>query len=118
MKYCNLYRGLQILYKGGDIRNGVCIKTLWKHVVIQAIAIKENVIEVYDKGAEFKELCSGDKRAKTAGFWLPGVRRVHFKVLLCVYRALHGQAPDYLAYPQLCHPARALRSGADSLRAM
>ena len=46
--------------------------------------------------------------------WLPVVDRVHFKVLLQVYKALHGLAPNYLVdLIQLYRPSRALRSATD-----
>uniref|UniRef100_A0A8C6KCT2 Reverse transcriptase domain-containing protein n=1 Tax=Nothobranchius furzeri TaxID=105023 RepID=A0A8C6KCT2_NOTFU len=31
--------------------------------------------------------------------WLPVNFRVHFKILVLVYRALHGQAPSYILFP-------------------
>ena len=46
--------------------------------------------------------------------WLPVVGRVHFKVLLQVYKPLHGLAPSYLVdLIQLYTPSRALRSATD-----
>ena len=46
--------------------------------------------------------------------WLPVVDRVHFKVFLQVYKALHGLAPSYLvAIIQLYRPSRALHSATD-----
>ena len=70
-------------------------------------AWKENVIKVYDKGEEFTELCSGGKRAKTSGFWLPVVHRVHFKVLLSAEllmdrRLTTWQTPSCATLPMLC----------------
>ena len=40
--------------------------------------------------------------------WLPPSFRVHFKVLLIVYKALHGLAPSYIS--DLLHPLSASRS--------
>ena len=47
--------------------------------------------------------------------WLPVVHRVQFKVLLQVYKALHGLMPRCLAeLIQPYRPGRALRSATDS----
>ena len=46
--------------------------------------------------------------------WLPVEQHVNFKVLLLVYKALHGLTPGYIA--DLLHhyqPGRALRSATD-----
>ena len=46
--------------------------------------------------------------------WLPAEQRVNLKVLMQVYKALHGLAPDYMV--DLLHryqPGRALRSSTD-----
>lgn len=48
--------------------------------------------------------------------WLPIQLRIHFKVLVFTYRALHGQAPVYIS--DLLHPyitSRSLRSSEQSL---
>lgn len=43
--------------------------------------------------------------------WLPVSYRIQFKILTITYRALHGQAPDYLASLIHLHtPSRSLRS--------
>ena len=48
--------------------------------------------------------------------WLPVKSRIQFKVLLYVYKSLHGRAPSYIAEMiQLHVPSRALRS-ADTLQ--
>ena len=47
----------------------------------------------------------------TSLHWLPVNFRIHFKILVLTYRALHGQAPQYIT--DLLHPyttSRALRS--------
>ena len=47
--------------------------------------------------------------------WLPVRWRIHYKVLLQVYKAQHGLAPNYISEPlQPCQPSRALRSATDS----
>ena len=40
--------------------------------------------------------------------WLPVHLRIEFKVLLLVYKALHGMAPDYLS--NMLSPARSVRN--------
>uniref|UniRef100_A0A3B3QY49 Reverse transcriptase domain-containing protein n=1 Tax=Paramormyrops kingsleyae TaxID=1676925 RepID=A0A3B3QY49_9TELE len=48
--------------------------------------------------------------------WLPVHYRIHFKILLFVFKALHGLAPSYISGLLKVHtPSRALRS-ADQLR--
>ncbi|KAF7213304.1 transcript variant X2, partial [Nothobranchius furzeri] len=48
--------------------------------------------------------------------WLPVNFRVHFKILVLVYRALHGQAPSYIGdLPSPYTPSRSLRSSDQSL---
>ena len=43
--------------------------------------------------------------------WLPVSARIDFKILLLVYKALHGQAPTYIADMVIRYvPCRALRS--------
>ena len=51
--------------------------------------------------------------------WLPICFRIHFKVLAITYRALHGQAPEYIM--DLIHPyvaSRSLRSSNQDLLAV
>ena len=51
--------------------------------------------------------------------WLPIRFRIHFKVLVFTYRALHGQAPEYIS--DLIHPyiaSRSLRSSDQDLLAV
>ena len=51
--------------------------------------------------------------------WLPVNRRIEFKILVYVYKALHGLAPEYLA--DLLHlytPTRSLRSASHQLLEM
>ena len=48
--------------------------------------------------------------------WLPVRKRIHFKLILLVFRALHGISPQYITdslYPY--NPTRTLRSGKDNL---
>nr|XP_054596020.1 uncharacterized protein LOC129163078 [Nothobranchius furzeri] len=48
--------------------------------------------------------------------WLPVNFRVHFKILVLVYRALHGQAPSYIGDLLSSYtPSRSLRSSDQSL---
>ena len=49
--------------------------------------------------------------------WLPVAKRIHFKVLLIAFKALHGLAPEYLADLLQWHEPRAynLRSGSQRL---
>ena len=48
--------------------------------------------------------------------WLPIAYRVHFKVLVLTYRALHGQAPAYIAdLVKWYEPGRTLRSSNQGL---
>jgi len=48
--------------------------------------------------------------------WLPVERRIHFKILLLVYKCLHQQAPSYLTELILPYiPTRALRSADQEL---
>ncbi len=46
--------------------------------------------------------------------WLPVEQQIHFKLLLTTFKALHGQAPDYirdLLKPiEIYKPSRSLRS--------
>ena len=43
--------------------------------------------------------------------WLPGSKRITFKVLILTYRALHSLAPDYIADLVMPYsPARSLQS--------
>ncbi len=47
----------------------------------------------------------------TSLHWLPVKQRFEFKILVFVFKALHGLAPAYLTDPLRCHnPSRALRS--------
>ena len=48
--------------------------------------------------------------------WLPSKERIHFKVLLLTYKAVHGIGPAYLQELVTKHaPSRRLRSGAQTL---
>ncbi len=48
----------------------------------------------------------------TSLHWLPVKQRIEFKILVFVFKALHGLAPTYLSDLLRCHnPSRALRSG-------
>ncbi len=48
----------------------------------------------------------------TSLHWLPVKQRIEFKILVFVFKALHGLAPAYLSDLVRCHnPFRALRSG-------
>uniref|UniRef100_A0A8C6VU81 Reverse transcriptase domain-containing protein n=1 Tax=Nothobranchius furzeri TaxID=105023 RepID=A0A8C6VU81_NOTFU len=47
--------------------------------------------------------------------WLPVNFRNHFKILVLVYRALHGQAPSYIGDLSPYTPSRSLRSSDQSL---
>ena len=48
--------------------------------------------------------------------WLPVESRVKYKVLLYVYKVVHGSAPSYLQdMLSVCRPTRALRSASQSL---
>lgn len=48
--------------------------------------------------------------------WLPVRFRIQYKILLLVYKSLHGEGPDYLAsILEEYHPTRALRSAGQLL---
>ena len=48
--------------------------------------------------------------------WLPVINRIQFKLLVLVYKALHGPAPKYLVdLVQPYVPTRALRSSTENL---
>jgi hypothetical protein len=48
--------------------------------------------------------------------WIPVQHRPSYKILMYVYKALHGLAPDYLSdLIQLHQPARSLRSGSRTM---
>ncbi len=48
----------------------------------------------------------------TSLHWLPVKQIIEFKILVLVFKALHGLAPAYLSDLLRCHnPSRALRSG-------
>ena len=48
--------------------------------------------------------------------WLPIKSRIKYKILLLVYKSIHGEGPSYLAsLLEEYHPPRSLRSAAQSL---
>ena len=48
--------------------------------------------------------------------WLPFSFRIHFKIILLVYKSLHSHAPEYMSdMPSRYTPSRSLRSSGTEL---